>query len=573
MTKREGAGVPRPAQKKFEPKPGLVVAGKYRVERVIGEGGMGIVVAATHEELDQRVAIKFLSPDAMGNEEAVERFLREAKVAARVKSEHVARVSDVGRVEARGVPFIVMEYLEGSDLGALIAEADQKRLPVEEACEIALQACEALAEVHAAGIVHRDLKPSNLFVTRRSDESPCVKLLDFGISKAALPDESVDPALTSTATIMGSPSYMSPEQLRSTKEVDARTDVWALGAVLYEAVSGRPAFRGETVPQVCFMIGSEEPAAPSSLRAEIPPELERIILACLDKKVDTRASLVDLARVLVAYAPERARVSLERVEAVLGAGPPRKRDPSMALLAEGRRASQAEIARRASQAEIPRRASQADIPRRASVPQVARTQASWHDDEQERRSKRKKGGGGGALLLLLLVVGGVFGVGVYTGRINLAALRGQVSSATSAVGSAVASATAHVASAIPSSFPSTLPSTLGIPSSIPIPSSLPTALPSSLPIPIPLPDIEPVPDPAASDWTDDEEEPGDAAAAPSAVSAPSSIPPSGGGGATAGGLTAPAVTPARTAVPPRAAPVKHPPRPRHYVHKAWHKRR
>jgi serine/threonine protein kinase len=184
------------AQPPFEPKPGIVVAGKYRVERVIGEGGMGVVVAATHVELDQHVAIKFLLPEAMRHGAVVERFLREAKVAAKVKSEHVARVTDVGKVEPSGVPFIVMEYLEGSDLGALIDASG--RLPLDEACEIGLQACEALAEVHAAGIVHRDLKPSNLFVTRRSDGSPCLKLLDFGISKLA-----VGP--TTTAPTPGSP--------------------------------------------------------------------------------------------------------------------------------------------------------------------------------------------------------------------------------------------------------------------------------------------------------------------------------------------------------------------------------
>jgi serine/threonine-protein kinase len=322
---------------------------------------MGVVVAATHVELDQQVAIKFLLPEAMRHPEVVERFLREAKVAAKVKSEHVARVSDVGKVERDGgedVPFIVMEYLEGSDLGAMIDAGG--RLPLDEACELGLQACEALAEVHAAGIIHRDLKPSNLFVTRRSDGSPCLKLLDFGISKFTVhpDDESGDPALTATATIMGSPSYMSPEQLRSTKEVDARTDVWALGAVLYEAMTGKPAFRGETVPQVCFMIGAEDPAPPSSLRADIPEDLERALLSALDKKAETRATLVDLARAMVTLAPPRGRASLDRVEAVMGASPTRPKEAS--------------------------------IPLAPSKPvEVARTQASWGDEP-----KRKRGGEG-----------------------------------------------------------------------------------------------------------------------------------------------------------------------------------
>src|SRR5262249_50248064 len=155
---------------RFDPVPGTVVAGKYRVEKMLGEGGMGLVVSAVHLGLEQEVAIKFLLPEAMRNKVAVERFLREAKVAAKVRSEHVARVHDVGTLEEGGIPYIVMEHLEGSDLGKLIDR--EGALPIEEACEIALQACEALAEVHAAGIVHRDLKPSNLFVTRRADGSP-----------------------------------------------------------------------------------------------------------------------------------------------------------------------------------------------------------------------------------------------------------------------------------------------------------------------------------------------------------------------------------------------------------------
>jgi len=520
-TKREGAGAPpRPAEKRFEPKPGLVVAGKYRIERIIGEGGMGVVAAATHEGLEQRVAIKFLLPDAMRNEEAVERFLREAKVAAKVKSEHVARVSDVGKVPPTGTPYIVMEYLEGKDLGQLIAE--HGKLPVDEVCEIMLQACEALAEVHTAGIVHRDLKPSNLFVTRRSDDSPCVKLLDFGISKFTVsPDgDGSDPALTATATIMGSPSYMSPEQLRSTKEVDARTDVWALGAVLYEAITGKPAFRGETVPQVCFMIGSEEPAPPSSLRPDVPPELERLMLACLDKKADTRATLVDLARVLVVYAPERARVSLERVEAVLGEAPPRKREASLPMR------------------------SAPSIASRPAQPEIARTQASWHDDakrEAEPPPKSRRGGAG-PLFVLAVLAAGVFGVGVYTGKIDVGALRSQVSSATSAVSSAAASAIPAIESAIPSAMPP-------IPSNVP---TTPSAIASAIESALPTPSVElfPVPAPSASEGTDDDDLDDDAAA-PSASGSPFAAP--------------------RPA--PHPAPKHVTPHPKHYVWKGGHKRR
>jgi len=379
-----------------------VVADKYRVDEVIGEGGMGIVVSATHVGLDQRVAIKFLLPEAMRSPEVVERFLREARIAAKVKSEHVARVSDVGTVDD-GTPFIVMEHLEGADLGAILRRDGQ--LSVEEACEITLQACEALAEVHAAGIVHRDLKPSNLFVTRRADGAPCVKLLDFGISKLTdAGDGSDDPALTATATIMGSPSYMSPEQLRSTKEVDARTDVWSLGAVLYEAVTGRGAFRRETVPQVCAMIASEEPAPPSSLRQEVPAELERAIMGCLIKDPEQRSTLVDLARGIVQLAPDRARVSLERVEAILG---------------------------------TERSAPRADArPRQPSETARAITARSVSKPEEPRRGRTRWS------LLFLLAAVGVLGAGIYTGRIDLQKLRGQVAVAP------IASAVAPIASAV-----------------------------------------------------------------------------------------------------------------------------
>jgi serine/threonine-protein kinase len=327
-TVRERA-IAAPRRARFEPKPGLLVDGKYRIDEVLGEGGMGIVVAATHVALDQRVAIKFLLAEARRSPEVVERFQREARIAARVKSEHVARVSDVGTTED-GTPFLVMEHLEGDDLGVILKR--DGALGVEEACELTLQACEALAEVHAAGIVHRDLKPSNLFVTRRADGSPCVKLLDFGISKLTDPGgEGEDPALTATSTIMGSPAYMSPEQLKSTKEVDARSDVWSLGAVLYEAATGRGAFRRETVPQVCAMIASEDPAPPSSLRSDLPPELERAILGCLVKDADARSSLLDLAQGIVELAPPRARVSLERVEAMQRADGVKPRAPSLPL--------------------------------------------------------------------------------------------------------------------------------------------------------------------------------------------------------------------------------------------------
>ena len=314
-----------------------------------------------------------LLPEAMRNKVAVERFLREAKVAAKVRSEHVARVHDVGTLEEGGIPYIVMEHLEGFDLGKLIER--EGALPIEEACEIALQASEALAEVHAAGIVHRDLKPSNLFVTRKVDGSPSVKLLDFGISKLTTlggDEPGIDPALTQTATIMGSPSYMSPEQLKSTKEVDHRADVWSLGAVLYEALTGKPAFRGESLPQVCAMIASEDPALPSTRRDGIPIELERTVLRCLDKDPDGRATLVDLARTLARYAPDRAKASLERIEAA--AGPPPSPAPGHLRTPRGQR-RRASIGTRMRLGEAAARGDRG-----------GRTMSSWGHDRRRKRS-------------------------------------------------------------------------------------------------------------------------------------------------------------------------------------------
>jgi eukaryotic-like serine/threonine-protein kinase len=452
-TKREGAGQPPATNSRFDPVPGTVVDGKYRVEKVIGEGGMGIVVSAIHLGLEQEVAIKFLLPEAMRSPIAVERFLREAKVAAKVRSEHVTRVHDVGTLGGEGgVPYIVMEHLEGSDLGQVIDA--EGALSIEESCEIALQACEALVEVHAAGIVHRDLKPSNLFVTRRADGSPAVKLLDFGISKLTLggDEPSLDPALTQTATIMGSPSYMSPEQLKSTKEVDSRADVWSLGAVLYEAITGKPAFRGESLPQVCAMIASEDPELPSSRRDGIPLELERTLLRCLEKNPDRRASLVELARTVAKFAPERARASLERIEATAGGGEPR---PRAATVAEK------------------------SMPIIALTGERLRTMSSWGRDKRGKR-------GGGGVMMLLVAVSAVAGIGIYTGRIEVKKLRGDLEGATSAVSSAagaVSSAAGAVSSAV---------------------SSVSTAVASSLP---PMPSILPMPsfpfeEPAASATSD-----------------------------------------------------------------------
>ncbi len=304
---------------------GSILAGKYRVERLLGQGGMGMVLAAHHLQLDERVAIKLMLPEAAQSAEAVARFVREARAAAKIRSEHVARVSDVGTLE-NGQPFMVMEYLEGTDLGGLLAQ--RGRLTVEDATGHLLQAVEAVAEAHALGIVHRDLKPGNLFVTRRRDGSPLVKVLDFGISKVSGPQSGTDSARTKTSALMGSPLYMSPEQMTSSRDVDARSDVWALGVILFELVTGEPPFNGETLPQVCGLV--LQGPTPSLLERvpDLPPALEAVIQRCLAKSPAERyPSVAELAHALLPFAPRRAAVSVERISRVLQPNPSEWSEP------------------------------------------------------------------------------------------------------------------------------------------------------------------------------------------------------------------------------------------------------
>ncbi len=296
--------------------PGQILAGKFRIERVIGEGGMGIVAEATHLKLDERVALKFLRREVMRMPDVVARFDREGRSAVKLKSEHVARVMDVGHTED-GIPYMVMEYLEGKDLAQMLTEYGP--LPITDAVEYVIQACEGVGEAHARGIVHRDLKPENLFLAQRSDGWRTVKVLDFGISKAVLVGpSSVDLSSNNTSSIMGSPYYMSPEQLRSTRTVDHRADIWSLGVVLFELLTGMTIF--DETKEFTELVADILEAPHRKLRAfrpDAPQGLEDVIDRCLEKDRTRRyQNVAELAVGLLPFAPKRARVTAERTASI-----------------------------------------------------------------------------------------------------------------------------------------------------------------------------------------------------------------------------------------------------------------
>ena len=280
--------------------PGTVLLGKYRVDEILGTGGMGRVVRASHQYLAQSVAIKILLPQMAESPSTVARFLREAQATVRLKNEHVARVIDVGTMPD-GTPFMVMEYLEGNDLNQILRHHGPQ--PPSVVVDLMLQACEGIAEAHAIGIVHRDIKPSNFFITRRPDGSMLLKILDFGISKTPVGFEE----LTGTQTVIGTPSYMPPEQMKSGRHADARSDIWSIGVVMYQLLQGRPPFQGESYAELVLKVGAEPP---NPLHVPLPPGLGEVIFKCLEKDPKARPqNVAELARSLAPFSSDTITAS------------------------------------------------------------------------------------------------------------------------------------------------------------------------------------------------------------------------------------------------------------------------
>lgn len=273
--------------------PGTVVGDRYRICELLAWGGMGLVYRAIHLELNSEVAVKTMRRELVNDNDAYERFVREARTAAKLKSNHVSKVFDFGRMKG-GRPYLVMELLEGEPLSARIARGP---LSNEQTIGCLLQACAGLADAHAQSIVHRDLKPDNLFLVKTPDGSLELKVLDFGIAKSLTPSNKRQ--LTMAGGGVGSPSYMAPEQMRSRPDLDQRADVWALGAVAYEMLTGAPAFDGDSLTEICAKVLTEAPRPLRALRGDVWPELEAIISMCLERERDHRfANVQELSRAL-----------------------------------------------------------------------------------------------------------------------------------------------------------------------------------------------------------------------------------------------------------------------------------
>jgi serine/threonine-protein kinase len=392
---------------------GDVLAGKYRVERVLGRGGMGVVVGARHLRLGETVAIKLLLPEALRDGGLVARFLREGRAAARIRSEHVARVFDVGTLD-NGAPYIVMEHLEGSDLREVVKARGP--LPVEEAVGYVLQACAALAEAHALGIVHRDIKPANLFVVTRPDDSILIKVIDFGISKILSLEPEADAELTETLEPRGSPLFMSPEQLAGSRHIDARTDIWSLGVTLYNLVTGSFPFPASSMVELSRLILEACPVPLRDRLPDVPAGLEATIVRCLCKDPALRfASVAELSASLSAFAAPEARGYSARI-ARIQRNVERRREASRggAPLLSGSAPIEAAGAGEDRRASVsPSRAERAESPSVGGTVTPIRRGGS----------AAQRSGPRGAMRLAVLVVGAAVGAFVTAAWVGVAVMR------------------------------------------------------------------------------------------------------------------------------------------------------
>lgn len=287
---------------------------KYEVLDVLGGGGMGRVLRARHRQLRQLVAIKLLAHDLRASE-AVTRFLREARAVARIRGPHVAHVMDAG-ILRNGQPYIVMEYLQGQDLGRLIAS--RGRVPVEQAVGFILQTLEALAEAHALKIIHRDIKPANLFATRVAGGDTSIKILDFGLAKTAHAFDTLDPGVTERGAVLGTPSYMSPEQFVDAQDVDARADIWGVGATLFELLTGVPPFTGTNLPQVYTAVMHRPVPSLRSCAPELPEGLECVVAKCLMReRAERYLDVAEFAAALAPFADPSAHDQIQRIERIV----------------------------------------------------------------------------------------------------------------------------------------------------------------------------------------------------------------------------------------------------------------
>jgi serine/threonine-protein kinase len=351
--------------------PGSTIDGKYRVERVLGRGGMGVVVSAKHIELGQKVAIKVLREGVLESDEALQRFMQEARALARLESEHVVRVFDVGTLES-GAPYMVMEHLNGSDLSALLKKR-KAPLPVDETVGYVLEACTGLAEAHAVGIVHRDLKPGNLFRVQKADGTTQIKVLDFGIAKTA-----EGPRLTSDRMVLGSPRYMSPEQLQTPRDVDQRTDIWALGAISYRLLADRPPFDGPDLDSTLDAILKGEFTPLPELVPGVPMALSEAIERCLTQDKHKRFfSVADLSRALAEFGPPGSKERVARIARLSGAPRPEDLGPKTTVPMKGIPEPTEKLGPSLPRAEVSLTVDEAPTPASSVAPPPQKATSAW----------------------------------------------------------------------------------------------------------------------------------------------------------------------------------------------------